>query len=72
MLDEEVGTLVVPRASVAVCRNYDFDFGGPSSSTADGPAYRISRPVRRLHWRTLPAGVDVQHRWMQIQGCTRP
>jgi hypothetical protein len=43
--DVPVGTLVVPRASVAVSRNYDFDFAAPASD-ASVPPYLISRPVR--------------------------
>lgn len=43
LLDVPVGTVVVPRASVAVSRNYDFDF---IAGVGDGPPYRISKPVR--------------------------
>ncbi|KAF8587464.1 purine and uridine phosphorylase [Ramaria rubella] len=38
-----VGSIVVPRASVSITRNYDFDFTDPHA--LDGDAYRISKPV---------------------------
>ncbi|KAJ7595323.1 nucleoside phosphorylase domain-containing protein [Mycena floridula] len=41
--DTPVGTVVCPRACVAVSRNVDFDFLEPSESQE--PAYRISKPV---------------------------
>jgi len=46
LIDVPVGSVVVPRASVAVSRNYDFDFVHPENSK-DQP-YFISRPVHRL------------------------
>ncbi|KNZ71611.1 Purine nucleoside phosphorylase deoD-type, partial [Termitomyces sp. J132] len=42
LIDVPVGTVVVPRASVSVTRNVDFDFG--SADSLESP-YRISRPV---------------------------
>ncbi|KZT42552.1 purine and uridine phosphorylase [Sistotremastrum suecicum HHB10207 ss-3] len=43
LTDLPVGSLVVPRASVAVARNYDFNFLAPESDSS--AAYRISNPV---------------------------
>ncbi|TFK48018.1 purine and uridine phosphorylase [Heliocybe sulcata] len=42
LLDHPVGTVVVPKACVAVSRNYDYDFGTGQSTE---PPYRISKPV---------------------------
>lgn len=42
-IDIPVGSVVVPKASVAVTRNVDFDFLSPEDC-AD-PPYRISKPV---------------------------
>lgn len=42
LLDHPVGTIVVPKACVAVSRNYDYDFGIGNSPE---PPYRISKPV---------------------------
>lgn len=42
LIDTQVGTIVVPRASIAVSRNYDFDFQTGQSSE---PPYRFSKPV---------------------------
>ncbi|KAL5501919.1 hypothetical protein ACEPAH_9180 [Sanghuangporus vaninii] len=44
LTDHPVGTLVVPTASVAVRRNYDYDFLNSASST-NGSAYQITKPV---------------------------
>ncbi|KAL5519701.1 hypothetical protein ACEPAG_1361 [Sanghuangporus baumii] len=44
LTDHPVGTLVVPTASVAVRRNYDYDFLN-STNSANGPAYQITKPV---------------------------
>ncbi|KDQ17497.1 hypothetical protein BOTBODRAFT_29676 [Botryobasidium botryosum FD-172 SS1] len=47
-----VGSLVIPRASVAITRNYDFDFNTPPTSESHKDAYRISKPAgadERLH-----------------------
>jgi uridine phosphorylase len=41
-----VGSIVVPRASVSVTRNYDFDFADPQASDQD--AYRVSKLVSVL------------------------
>lgn len=41
-----VGTVVIPKASVAVNRNVDFDFAKPEECSE--PPYRISKPVRWL------------------------
>ncbi|EPQ61316.1 purine and uridine phosphorylase, partial [Gloeophyllum trabeum ATCC 11539] len=42
LLDHPVGTIVVPKACVAVSRNYDYDFGIGNSPE---PPYRISKPI---------------------------
>ncbi|KZT24349.1 purine and uridine phosphorylase [Neolentinus lepideus HHB14362 ss-1] len=42
LLDHPVGTIVVPKACVAVSRNYDYDFGIGDSPE---PPYRVSKPV---------------------------
>ncbi|TFY69660.1 hypothetical protein EVJ58_g312 [Rhodofomes roseus] len=52
LIDVPVGTIVVPKASIAITRNYDFEFIDGGSSE---PPYRISKPVDadpQLH-RTL-------------------
>ncbi|EKM60253.1 uncharacterized protein PHACADRAFT_155437 [Phanerochaete carnosa HHB-10118-sp] len=41
--DVEVGSVVVPRASIAVNRNYDYDFQTGQSTE---PPYRYSKPVQ--------------------------
>ncbi|KAG6827386.1 hypothetical protein H0H92_011984 [Tricholoma furcatifolium] len=43
LLDVQVGTIVVPKASVAVTRNLDFNFIDAEDSVES--AYRISKPV---------------------------
>ncbi|KAG7095308.1 hypothetical protein E1B28_006074 [Marasmius oreades] len=43
LIDAPVGTVVVPKACVAVTRNVDFDFVNPD--TCVDPPYRISKPV---------------------------
>jgi len=43
LVDVPVGTVVVPRASVAVSRKVDFNFLKPAESNE--PPYRISKPV---------------------------
>ncbi|KAI0933021.1 hypothetical protein AcW1_000038 [Taiwanofungus camphoratus] len=42
LVDVPVGTVVVPRASIAVTRNYDFNF---TTGDSDQVPYRISKPV---------------------------
>jgi len=42
LVDVPVATVVVPKASIAVTRNYDFDFTAESSNEVP---YRISKPV---------------------------
>ncbi|KDQ51364.1 hypothetical protein JAAARDRAFT_199196 [Jaapia argillacea MUCL 33604] len=42
--DFPVGSVVVPRASVAVTRNFDYDFYGGGSTKSEMP-YRISKPA---------------------------
>lgn len=52
-----VGSVVVPKSSVAVNRNYDFDFA-ISADTPNDNAYRISKPVSadaELHSALLKA-----------------
>ncbi|KAF8154900.1 nucleoside phosphorylase domain-containing protein [Crassisporium funariophilum] len=44
LVDVPVGTVVVPKASVAISRNFDFDFINPDNCAE--PAYRISKPVK--------------------------
>ncbi|EAU87144.2 uridine phosphorylase [Coprinopsis cinerea okayama7 len=43
LVDIPVGSVVVPKASVAINRNVDFDFVHPEDNRE--PAYRISKPV---------------------------
>ncbi|TEB22421.1 purine and uridine phosphorylase [Coprinellus micaceus] len=43
LVDVPVGSVVIPSSSVAISRNYDFDFANPAS-TAE-PPYRISKPA---------------------------
>ncbi|KAI0716130.1 purine and uridine phosphorylase [Cerioporus squamosus] len=47
LIDVPVGTVVVPKGSIAVTRNYDFDFVGrnPRPDATEEP-YRTSKPVR--------------------------
>lgn len=40
-----VGSLVVPTSSVAVRRNYDYDFTGESDTPSEGSPYLVSKPV---------------------------
>lgn len=42
-MDVPVGSVVVPKASVAVSRNVDYDFRNPAENR--DPPYRISKPV---------------------------
>ena len=44
LTDIPVGTVVVPKASVTVTRNVDFDFVNPENCVER--AYHISKPVR--------------------------
>jgi uridine phosphorylase len=48
--DLPVGSLVVPKASVAVTRNLDFDFLEPPTETSHLDAYHVSRPVGNFFW----------------------
>ncbi|EDR06345.1 uncharacterized protein LACBIDRAFT_300491 [Laccaria bicolor S238N-H82] len=43
LVDAPVGSVVIPRASVSINRNVDFDFTNPGK--CDEVAYRISKPV---------------------------
>jgi len=43
LVDVPPGTVVVPKSSVAISRNVDFNFASPEN--CDEPAYRISKPV---------------------------
>lgn len=43
LIDVPVGTVVVPKASVAITRNVDFDFVNPENGVES--AYHISKPV---------------------------
>ncbi|KAF8898023.1 nucleoside phosphorylase domain-containing protein [Gymnopilus junonius] len=43
LIDVPPATVVVPKASVAITRNFDFDFASPENS--DEAAYKISKPV---------------------------
>jgi len=52
LTDLPIGSIVVPQASVAVTRNFDFDFASTPSVEASLGAYRISKPCSsdpRLH-----------------------
>ncbi|OSD05554.1 purine and uridine phosphorylase [Trametes coccinea BRFM310] len=42
LIDVPVGSVVVPKASIAVTRNYDFDF---VTGKSDEPPYKSSKPV---------------------------
>ena len=44
LIDVPVGTVVIPKASVSITRNVDFDFVNPENRVEH--AYRISKPVR--------------------------
>ena len=46
LIDIPVGTVVVPKASVAITRNVDFDFVNPENCVES--AYLISKPVRLI------------------------
>lgn len=46
LIDVGVGTVIIPKSSIAVNRNYDFDF--VSGSTQGEQPYRTSKPVRSL------------------------
>ncbi|KZT68502.1 purine and uridine phosphorylase [Daedalea quercina L-15889] len=46
LIDVPVGTVVVPKASVAITRNYDYDFIAGGSHE---PPYRLSKPVYADH-----------------------
>jgi uridine phosphorylase len=50
LMDLPVGTVVVPKYSVAVSRNVDFDFLDPDDCPE--PAYRISKQVG--HYTAYP------------------
>lgn len=50
-MDIPVGSVVVPKASVAITRNVDFDFVHPEQ--CQEPAYRISKPVSAIVWPPL-------------------
>ncbi|KAJ3532870.1 hypothetical protein NMY22_g7568 [Coprinellus aureogranulatus] len=43
LVDVPVGSVVIPSSSVAISRNYDFDFTNPNNSSED--PYRISKPA---------------------------
>jgi uridine phosphorylase len=45
LIDHPVGSIVVPKASVAITRNYDYDFTSPKTGQDITP-YFISKPVR--------------------------
>jgi uridine phosphorylase len=46
LIDIPVGTVVIPKASVAITRNVDFDFVNPENCVER--AYHISKPVRSI------------------------
>ncbi|KAI0697461.1 purine and uridine phosphorylase [Cytidiella melzeri] len=65
LIDTAVGTVVVPRASIAVNRNYDFDFA--TGKSAEKP-YRFSKPVYAdTELRTAVATALHQHRPPTLQ-----
>ncbi|KAF8308984.1 purine and uridine phosphorylase [Clavulina sp. PMI_390] len=45
LTDLPVGSIVAPKESVSVTRNYDFDFGMPFNPETWHAAYRISKPA---------------------------
>lgn len=66
LIDTPVGSVAIPRSSVSVNRNYDFDF---VTGDSHEPPYRISKPVnadpvlhdaiRNALHKTRPPGIDV-------------
>ncbi|CCM04268.1 uncharacterized protein FIBRA_06438 [Fibroporia radiculosa] len=66
LIDVPVGSVVVPKSSIAITRNYDYDF---ARGSAGEPPYRISKPVdadsdlhtalQRALRRTRPGGLEV-------------
>lgn len=46
MVSKPVGSIVAPKASVAVTRNLDFDFSTDPDNKTHLDAYRVSKPVR--------------------------
>ncbi|CAG8609584.1 3226_t:CDS:2 [Acaulospora colombiana] len=60
--DLPVGSLTVPKAAVAITRNYDYDFLGKEASEDSREfldAYRISKPLISTLRETLPSHVVV-------------
>ena len=57
LVDAPVGSVVIPRASVSINSNVDFDFTNPGG--CDEVAYRISRPVGRAFMSDLSSRVEV-------------
>jgi uridine phosphorylase len=43
-----VASLSVPKSSVAISRNYDFDFSGSDGKSDSSPPYRICKPASVL------------------------
>ena len=46
LIDVPVGSVVVPKGSIAVRRNYDFDF---VSGKSDEEPYHLSKPVSQIY-----------------------
>jgi len=45
LLDIPVGSVVIPRASIAITRNLDYDFASDETEEADEQPYRLSKPA---------------------------
>jgi hypothetical protein len=56
LIDVPVGSVVVPKSSVAVERNLDYNFVSPEEC-AEQP-YRISKPASRFSFQTLLASLS--------------
>ncbi|TFK70867.1 purine and uridine phosphorylase [Pluteus cervinus] len=46
LIDVPVGSVVVPKASVSVSRNVDYDFTNPGANVVGEEPYRISKPAK--------------------------
>ncbi|KXN85898.1 hypothetical protein AN958_10740 [Leucoagaricus sp. SymC.cos] len=53
LINVPVGSVVVPKACVAVNRNVDYDFARPENNCSGKPAYRISKPSINLIFQVL-------------------
>lgn len=66
----EVGTVVVPRASVFVHRNYDFDFLAGGGAEGEQP-YRFSKPVSGRRWERMSCCVSTGVLMCSVLGSRR-